>query len=117
MVEFLVGYPRERRGILRRCLTVLADFGVILLVITPTLTSLVEFQHSINGPTYYFLFYAIAITLAFLIVAMMYLVAYYLGLRWSIRAWLRRPFIWLLVVNLVRTRPARHTVLRPGLRY
>ena len=96
MMEFLVAYPRGRVGMRNRILTVVVDFCSIIVPALPILFVLVVSRHAYEGPMKMFTAFGAVLVLLLTIFGMFYLACNYLGLRWSLRMHLRKPFFILL---------------------
>jgi hypothetical protein len=101
MVEFFVAYPRQRRGIKRRLLSVAAHLGAVMLPVMPTCAVLWVSRHEYFGPMYTFNLVGATMAMLQTVFGLIYLTSYYLGLRWGLRAVLRTPFMFILVANTV----------------
>lgn len=100
MVEFFVAYPRQRKGIGRRIFSVWVDLGAIMLPVMPTAAVLWVSRHEYFGPMYWFNAFGALSTLVQIMTGTIYLSTYFLGLRWSVRAKLWKPFRASMVMNI-----------------
>jgi len=101
MVEFFVAYPRNRNGLRVRIVSVLVDLAAIVVPILPELAVLYVSRHEYFGPMYLFNGFGAIMAMAQTVFGLIYLTSYYLGLRWSLRAKLWKPFRTVLVLNLL----------------
>lgn len=110
MAEFVVGYPRLRTGLFMRLLTVIVDLSFVILPIAPLLLCATvtartadDASRSLDGTSLdvNVTVAVVGVTIAYAVSALVYLIAYYLGLGWKVRRILRVPFLVLLLVNLL----------------
>jgi hypothetical protein len=101
MVEFFVAYPRQRAGLSVRMKSVVVDLCAILMPAMPICAVLWVSRHEYFGPMYLFNGFGAMMAMFQTVFGLIYLTSYYLGLRWSLRAKLWKPFRFFLVVNTV----------------
>ncbi len=101
MVEFFVAYPRQRKGIKVRMWSVAAHLAAVMLPVMPICAVLWVSRHEYFGPMYVFNWFGAGMSMLQTVFGLVYLTSYYLGLRWSLRAVLWKPFKVILVANIV----------------
>lgn len=101
MVEFFVAYPRNRNGLKTRLFSVVVDLAAVVIPTLPECAVLWVSRHEYFGPMYIFNGFGAIMAMAQTIFGLIYLTSYYLGLRWSLRAKLWKPFRVVMLLNLV----------------